>query len=302
MNKSTVKNFRSLTRVAQAVLIAGALLAFGQMQSARADTIYKYTGNHFSYVGTGPDVTNLSGSFTVLSALAANTSYTLTPSTVGGTITNLSFTDGRSVWNMSNYITYSSVINANSLIDVKTDANGNIVSWWLHICSSSGDIQTCTADWACGGLGRAYDNTEQFNNYDAYNFNEPGAWTTTTTTCSGTYSLSPTSQTFASTGGTGSVSVTSSSGCSWTATSNVSWITITSGSSGTGNGTVAFTVAANTGTSQRTGTMAIAGQTFTVTQDPNHWIGQRDNAFSGFLAYPNTVLQQPSSRAAVMCF
>ena len=82
------------------------------------------------------------------------------------------------------------------------------------------------------------------------------------------YSIFPTSQSIDSTGGTGSVSVTASSGCSWTATSNASWITITSGSSGTGSGTVAFTVAANTGTSQRTGTMAIAGQTFTVTQSP----------------------------------
>ncbi len=262
MNKSTAKNFRSLTRVAQAVLIAGALLAIGPMQSARADTIYKYTGNHFSYVGTGPDVTNLSGSFTVLSALAANTTYTLTPYTAGGTITNLSFTDGRSVWNLSNYVTDPT----NSKFSVITNATGNIVSWWLHIYSSSGDIQTCTAAWNCTSDGRAYDNTEQFNNYDAYNFNEPGTWTTTATTCSGTYSLSPTSQTFASTGGPGSVSVTASSGCSWTAASNVSWITITSGSSGTGSGTVAFTVAANTGTSQRTGTMTIAGLTFTVTQ------------------------------------
>jgi hypothetical protein len=83
-----------------------------------------------------------------------------------------------------------------------------------------------------------------------------------------TYSISPASQSFVSTGGPGSVSVTASSGCPWVATSNVSWINITSGSSGTGSGTVAFTVAANTGTSQRTGTMTIAGQTFTVTQSP----------------------------------
>ena len=44
------------------------------------------------------------------------------------------------------------------------------------------------------------------------------------------------------------------------------WISVTSGSSGTGNGTVSYTVAANTATNARTGTLTIAGQTVTVTQ------------------------------------
>jgi len=82
-----------------------------------------------------------------------------------------------------------------------------------------------------------------------------------------TYSILPTSQSFDSTGGNGSVNVTAPSSCSWTALSNSpNFITITSGSSGTGNGTVAFSVSANASTNQRTGTMTIAAQTFTVTQ------------------------------------
>jgi GH25 family lysozyme M1 (1,4-beta-N-acetylmuramidase) len=80
------------------------------------------------------------------------------------------------------------------------------------------------------------------------------------------YSISPISQSFGSAGGSGSVSVTAASGCPWTATSNASWITITSGSSGNGNGTVSYSVATNLSTSSRTGTMTIAGQTFTVNQ------------------------------------
>ena len=84
------------------------------------------------------------------------------------------------------------------------------------------------------------------------------------TTC--TYSISPTSQSFGSNGGTGSVSVITPNGCRWTATSNVNWVTITSGSSGTGNGTVVFSLVANANTSSRSGTLTIAGQTFTVTQ------------------------------------
>jgi hypothetical protein len=47
---------------------------------------------------------------------------------------------------------------------------------------------------------------------------------------------------------------------------NPSWITITGGTSGSGNGTVTYSVTANTGPT-RTGTMTIAGQTFTVNQD-----------------------------------
>ncbi len=81
-----------------------------------------------------------------------------------------------------------------------------------------------------------------------------------------TFSISPTSVTVAAAGATGTVAVTAGSGCSWTAASNDAWITVTGGASGTGNGTVSYSVAANTA-SQRTGTVTIAGQTFTVTQE-----------------------------------
>ncbi len=83
------------------------------------------------------------------------------------------------------------------------------------------------------------------------------------------YTLSSTSLGVANTGGTSSVGVTAGLGCTWDAVSNVSWITINPGFSGVANGTVNFTVAANTGAA-RTGTMTIAGQTVTVTQDNNN--------------------------------
>jgi hypothetical protein len=83
-----------------------------------------------------------------------------------------------------------------------------------------------------------------------------------------TFTLSPTgSPILAAAGASSSFSVTpSNSACTWTATANDSWITITSGASGTGNGTVQFTVTANTGP-RRTGTITAGGQTFTVTQE-----------------------------------
>jgi hypothetical protein len=82
-----------------------------------------------------------------------------------------------------------------------------------------------------------------------------------------TYAIDPTSVSVAAGGGTGSVAVTAGAGCAWTAVSNDAWILVTSGSSGSGNGSVGYSVAANTGPA-RSGTITIAGQTFTVNQAP----------------------------------
>ncbi|NOT62833.1 MAG: choice-of-anchor D domain-containing protein, partial [Acidobacteria bacterium] len=81
-----------------------------------------------------------------------------------------------------------------------------------------------------------------------------------------TYTIAPTSQTFTAAGGNGTVNITAATGCAWTAASNATWLSVTSGAAGSGNGAVGFTAAANTTTSSRTGTLTIAGQTFTVTQ------------------------------------
>jgi len=80
-----------------------------------------------------------------------------------------------------------------------------------------------------------------------------------------TFSISPTSHPIPASGGTGSVKVTAGAGCGWAATSNVDYITITSGVSGTGNGTVDYSVGADP-SGARTGTLTIAGKTFTVNQ------------------------------------
>lgn len=80
------------------------------------------------------------------------------------------------------------------------------------------------------------------------------------------YSISPTAASAAALGGSGSLSVTASAGCAWTASSGAAWITITAGGSGAGNGTVSYSVAVNSTTSSRAGTLTVAGQTFTVTQ------------------------------------
>ena len=84
-----------------------------------------------------------------------------------------------------------------------------------------------------------------------------------------TYSLTSNSASFGAGASDGSVGVTATAGCSWAASSNAAWLTITSGSSGSGDGTVSFSFPANTGEIARPGTLTIAGQTFTVTQAAN---------------------------------
>jgi hypothetical protein len=85
-----------------------------------------------------------------------------------------------------------------------------------------------------------------------------------TTVC--VFAISPTNAIFSAAGGSGGINVTAQNGCAWSATNNDSSITIDSGSNGTGNGLVSYTVAANTSSNEITGTITIAGQTFRITE------------------------------------
>jgi Putative binding domain, N-terminal/Domain of unknown function (DUF5666) len=59
----------------------------------------------------------------------------------------------------------------------------------------------------------------------------------------------------------------STASCPWTAASAAPWITITKGRNGTGDGEVEFEVAANSSSVDRTGTLTVASQAVTITQD-----------------------------------
>ena len=82
-----------------------------------------------------------------------------------------------------------------------------------------------------------------------------------------TFAISPSRETFTAGGGGGNITVTAPANCAWTARSNAAWIAVTSGATGTGNGSVLYAVAAYEGKPKsRTGTLTVAGQTFTVKQ------------------------------------
>lgn len=79
------------------------------------------------------------------------------------------------------------------------------------------------------------------------------------------YSISPASASFSAAGGSGSVTVIVNGGCNWSASSSASWITITSGINGSGNGIVDYSVSSNTG-SNRSANLTIGDQTFIVSE------------------------------------
>ena len=80
------------------------------------------------------------------------------------------------------------------------------------------------------------------------------------------FSLGSNSQYFSIGQASSSVTVNASSpGCAWTATSDASWVSITAGSTGNGNGSVGFTVFGNSGPA-RAATITVAGREFHITQ------------------------------------
>jgi hypothetical protein len=156
-------------------------------------------------------------------------------------------------------------------VDASSNESGFIVQ---RSTSSSGpwtQVGTAGANaisWSNTGLAAS---TAYYYRVCAYNSRGSSAYTavasaTTSGTTSCTYSLSSTSASFDEAAASGSIGVTAGAGCSWTASSGASWITITSGFSGSGNGTVWYSVAANTSTTARNGTLTVAGRTFTVYQ------------------------------------
>jgi uncharacterized protein (TIGR03437 family) len=83
------------------------------------------------------------------------------------------------------------------------------------------------------------------------------------------FGISPTATTLSAlgAGGTGLFTlVANSSGCTWPASSNVPWLTITQGSSGIGIAPVGYAVAQNPGITPRTGVLTVAGQNITINQ------------------------------------
>lgn len=82
-----------------------------------------------------------------------------------------------------------------------------------------------------------------------------------------TFSVRPDSIRVSNKGDEKSIEVRTMNGCSWTAVSDVTWITVTRGASGTGDGKVEILVARNPSDDRREGTLTVAGQLVKIRQD-----------------------------------
>ena len=106
-----------------------------------------------------------------------------------------------------------------------------------------------------------------------------------TVTCG--YSLSASSASMGSVGGSGSVNLTSAGGCAWSVDNVPTWLTITSGNGGLGSGTVGYNVTANTNGSSRNATLVIGGRNHTINQSAPD------------LTKPTVAFSSPSANAAL---
>ena len=83
-----------------------------------------------------------------------------------------------------------------------------------------------------------------------------------------TFSITPTAHSMTPAAGSSTASVTAPAGCAWTAASNnPTWLSISSGGTGSGNGVVTYAASVNSSSLSRIGTLTVAGQALTVTQE-----------------------------------
>ena len=159
---------------------------------------------------------------------------------------------------------------ANSTFSISTDGviSQSINATQRCTMNSTKNVVACTSTWLAG-----YPGTTEMTVFTKKNVIGP---------C--TYTLSPGNYGFTPSANTRTVAVTcSAASCAWTAASNDSWLAITSGASGTGSGTVAYSVAANATGSARNGTLTVAGSTVTIRQAGATFADVPDNVFKPYI-------------------
>lgn len=137
---------------------------------------------------------------------------------------------------------------------------------WITLTTSSGSGAGNVVYNIAANAGVGRNSTITVNGIAFFTVTQQG------TSCS--FLLQPTSESFSALGGSDIFQVVTQNACAWTAASNNNWITITSGASGTGAGTVGFSVAANTGSAlPRLGSITAGGLTFAISQNAGQGAG-----------------------------
>jgi uncharacterized repeat protein (TIGR01451 family) len=123
-----------------------------------------------------------------------------------------------------------------------------------------GTSPACTTGSFGYNAGLGYDLVTGLGSIDAWSL--ASAWHTSQCT----YTL-PGATTVSSHVSAFTLTIETQSNCPWTAWTNTNWITISS-PTGISSASTSLLLASNNSTQQRTGTVEVAGQTFTLTQDP----------------------------------
>ena len=191
---------------------------------------------------------------------------TVTP----GTTVHVNYTYGNSGSIIAGHIHIGIYLSQDNTFDASTD---EYVGNWFKGSLDPGQTATEFLNFTlpschqCGSyyvfLVIDYDNivaeSNENNNYDYFPIEITGC-----VTCN--VSIPSTGLNFQSAGGTGNINVTTTQCCPWIATTNDNWITITN-SSGTGNGTVNYSVSPCNSGGTKTGTLNVNGQPHQITQN-----------------------------------
>ncbi len=200
-------------------------------------------GNNGSVNGTNVDATKetgepnhagVNGSTSIWFQWQAPSPGTLTVTTAG------------SNFNTTLAVYTGTAVNALTAVGSNDDVSGSNQTSSVPVSVNGGNIYRIAVDGANGATGNVTLN-----------------WSFTT---SCTYSFSPSSGGVAADATTSTVNVNTQAGCPWTAVSNNSYLTVTSGASGTGPGLVTYSLTANPSTFARPATLTIAGLTYSITQ------------------------------------
>ncbi len=158
-------------------------------------------------------------------------------------------------------------------IDKPTAPTGEIGDAFASVGTlAAGETRTYTHNFAAPAVGartyRAYVDSENGTQEGNENNNQATMAYTVNSGTVASLTISPENRSHTAAAVSGqSIGVTAN--VAWTAVANHAWITVTGGASGSNNGTVTYSVAANTGAA-RAGTITIAGggitRTFTINQ------------------------------------
>jgi PEP-CTERM motif len=175
MNTFTTKSYLSRLGSPVAMLLTSALVAIFLTPSAKAGTIYTYTGNAYTtcggtYCSGGPYALSVAFTTTLTGSSLANLPYT----DISATITSFTFSDGSGLTLHSNL----------QFLDISTNASGKISTWLIGACGTTCDTQMQTNWHSPVGFNPGADFSETTANF-AGNYGivlaNPGTWVASST-------------------------------------------------------------------------------------------------------------------------